>query len=225
MVNLDNSQIFQDRSVLGKLYQERMYKEPSTSEATELIRKLIQTMKTSVRASGRVLETSGKKPAEFPVGDRDWRLLEILEELQEWLVEDAVDLYWDWYCMNQICGEIWKKIETVFSQNAESSGHGQQTAMSITGAILKAGADVERMLDENRIVQQYVQDENPDRCPELTVVRNIIQDTIQTLATPPNRPVGWIGDRCIRRLLHVSPEAIRPLGRPRGLDAQNLYFN
>jgi hypothetical protein len=179
IMNLDNAQLFQDRSVLGKLYQERMYKEPSTSEATELTRKLIQPMKSSPRAAARAPGAAKTNVSTSSVRHRDWRPLGILEELQEWLLEDAMDLYWDWFCMNQICGEIWTKIKAVFSQNPESSAHGER-------------------------------EENPNRCPELTVVRNIIQDTIQTRATPPNRPVGWIGDRCIRRLLHVSPEDRTP---------------
>ena len=47
IVSRDKMQFFEDRSVLGAIYQERMYKEPDTKQATELTRKLIQTIKSS----------------------------------------------------------------------------------------------------------------------------------------------------------------------------------
>jgi hypothetical protein len=223
IIDPDSTQYFQDRSVLGTLYQERMYREPSTSEATDLTRKLIQTIKSSSRASKRVSRVGNLISTQSSNLNRDWRPLEVMEELREWLVEDAIDLCWDWHCMNQICGDMWTKIKTAFDRDPQSPIKDMGTSVGMAGMILNAGAEVERLLEEHSVLRQYVRDENPDRCPELTVVRNIIQQTIQTQATPPNRPIGWLGDRCIRRLLHVSPEAIRPLGRPGGLNAKNLY--
>jgi hypothetical protein len=103
IIDPDNTQYLQDRSVLGTLYQERMYREPSTSEATDLTRKLIQTIKSSSRASKRVSRVGNLISTQSSNLNRDWRPLEVMEELRKWLVEDAIDLYWDWHCMNQSC--------------------------------------------------------------------------------------------------------------------------
>lgn len=82
IVDSNKSQFFRNRSVLGQLYQERMYKEPSTQEATDLTRKLIQTIKASKNLQGR--SSNMNSPRLVTTGaESDWQPLEILEELRK----------------------------------------------------------------------------------------------------------------------------------------------
>lgn len=217
---LNNRRLFEDRSVLGQIYQDRMYKEPTTEEATELTRKLIQAIKSSRKLPERMEDTD--VPTSIH-SQRDWKPLEILEELQDWLVEDAIDVYADFFCMSRICMEIWTKIKAYLNEFPDSA-ETTSRAISITGFILNAGADWEAMLDENKAFREHMCSQGLTLPPEIVAVRQIIQDTIMALATPANRPAGWIGDRCIRRLLHVYPGAIHPLARPGSLFAGNLYL-
>jgi hypothetical protein len=204
-VNRYNAQHFENRSMIAGIYQERMYKEPDTKEATELTRKLIQTIKSSRKS----LKTPTRvKSTRFPTQARDWKPLEILEELRDWLVEDAVDLYFDWYGMDKICADIWTNIKTVFSQKPNNRVNIHANVLSVAGDILSAAAEKEIFMRERKAFREYIQEQQIGIAPELTVVWKIIQDTIRTPTSLPGRPSGWMGDRCIRRLLYVNPEAV-----------------
>jgi hypothetical protein len=224
IMNLDNSHCFEDRSVLGKLFQDRMSKEPTTKEANELTRKLIQAIQSSRKlpegtgVPSRSVSTPSKRQ------DRDWKPLEILEEVREWLIEDGNDLYFDWFCMNRICADIWTKIESTFEALPGSTVRTGVDVRATAGYILTAGVNWEGVLEDNKDIRQLLRGHgDPALAPEISLVRDIMQATLTGRATPSNRPIGWLGDRCIRRLLHVNAEAIRPLGRPGGLNAKKLY--
>lgn len=223
VINLDKTQLFAHRSIIGQLYQNRMYKEPSTREATDLTRKLIRIIKTSRKDNKTSMNSSEATAVVSSKSQRNWKPLELLEELREWLVEDGIDLNFDWFGKRHICNEIWSKIKNALVEIGGDSVKGNGSVLHIAGGILALAANRERILEDDKTLRNHIQGQNADIASELGVVRIFINEAILAKDTPPNRPTGWIGDRCIRHLLHVNPEAIRPLARPGGLNAKKLY--
>ena len=220
-VDVYSAKYVDDRSILGKLYQARMYKEPTTQEATELTRKLIETIKSASERKSTLSKTRASKPVG---GHHVWNSLDILEELKECLTEDAHDLYFDIFTMDRVCGEMWSRVKEHFNSVPEGMVHAGGSALGMTADILAAGANWEAILDESKDFREYVRSKDSSVSPEIAAVRQIIQQVVRTTTTSANRPNGWMGDRCIRRMLLANPKSICLLANNGPTQADKLYL-
>jgi hypothetical protein len=110
-----------------------------------------------------------------------WQPLRLMRELEEYLVADAVDLYFDWYRLERVCAEIWTKImdrlDDVYEENPKQRTHVVNIAHQIFEG---AAADEEDAGGLKRATE--------DTAPELRTVCSIIQEVIQMEDTGHDHP-------------------------------------
>ncbi|KAF2108575.1 hypothetical protein BDV96DRAFT_262247 [Lophiotrema nucula] len=132
-----------------------------------------------------------------------WQPLDLLHEHEKFLVADAVDLYFDWYRLCEVCSEIWGKMMARLNEIYEETPNTRRHPVYITQQILEyAAADEDEMGGLKKATAETA--------PELRKVWQMMQDTIQTVKQ--TRPSGykiWKADTAVNRLLDLHPEVAR----------------
>lgn len=68
-----------------------------------------------------------------------------------------MDLYFDWFCMAQLCGDMWTAIKQTFNQDPDTIVNTDKIALEIAADILGAAVDREQLGSENRVFQAFLQ--------------------------------------------------------------------
>jgi hypothetical protein len=93
--------------------------------------------------------------------------------------------------MNRICEDLWTKIKTTFGALPDSTVRSEAGVIVTTGDILATGANWEGVLEEKKDIIHLLRSQgDPVLAPEISLVRQIIQDTITSRVTLSNHSIS-----------------------------------
>jgi len=214
------TRFFQNPSLLSKHFLDRMAAEPrSSSEVSDIVRGLMNMIcdpasKTRLRAQQNFVH---EPPSSVPEGSKSWQPLKLLEEFHEWAIADGIDTSFDWFKMQQICVGIWEKI--IVAMRTDNSSYKVDNPIDTAGQFFGRAATIEKL----RKPDQTLAETAAQYAPELHTIWRVIQDTINTEVSEPDKPKVWVGDTCINRLLRRTPDAIKTFSRDGPGAFSNIY--
>lgn len=124
----------------------------------------------------------------------------LLREFSFWLQGDGA-LYFDWYKMQSLCGEIWKAIFDALEDQPDWQPYLREHPAWAASDILQLAAEDEAEKSKAG---------KPECAPLLRKVWHVIQGFVtQETSTFFEDTKTWLGDRCIDSYMEATNESIR----------------
>ncbi|KAF2120926.1 hypothetical protein BDV96DRAFT_595324 [Lophiotrema nucula] len=223
VINRKKVRSLRNPSILSELYLERMNTEPDTPETSaSLVSRLMQ--KICDPSSKKLLArqdnlpssaTEAMKTKEEKKAPAVWDPMELLLELEGWLLSDPIDLHFDWLYMQSLCAKILAQISAELGEQLIAD-----SPLAIAGAVLDSAARNERL-----VLRSGISIPSIEIAPELCRVWEIIQANVSVETNQPGQRKTWVGDHCVTRLMSINSESARFFATLGPASGPHLYNN